>query len=286
MALKEISTEALAKELKRRKEVEEEAERKKREKRYVINYTNCNNARGAGSLETNDLEEAKQLAMNPNGYFEAEIYDREIGRDILISRPQITCVLYEIKEGPCPGCGLTEDQKEDKDGNTYEYHTVPCTTCKPERTDKETKLCAVAYGMDGLTGDSGFGVSSGIEATEDDTFEQLLERYGEDGYAAEIAREDYGGDVEEYYRDSPNSKPIGFWILEKSTVEVISAMYEADFGNDGAVYACNRAAKTAANSRAIKRTSATRNEIVRRLAERGMPPEEIEQELEGLLGTD
>lgn len=104
---------------------------------------------------------------------------------------------------------------------------------------KKAELRAVAYGSDGFAGDSAFypGGDQSFVATEDSTFEQLL-----DAWKSWKMRED-GLEEEELLDEELCELPAGFWLLTDDNLDVATTPGDIECGNDGQAYTVNRAIK-------------------------------------------
>jgi hypothetical protein len=102
---------------------------------------------------------------------------------------------------------------------------------------KKAKLKAVAYGSDGLAGDSAFYPSEqgAIPASKDSTFDQLLDRW------KAWKMEDEGLEEEDMLDEE---MPVGFWLLTEDDLEKALIPTEIECWNDGQTYTVNRAVKT------------------------------------------
>jgi len=134
---------------------------------------------------------------------------------------------------------------------------------------------AMAFGEDGLTGDSGSSPSRDllVDATEDSTFEELLELW-----ARRVAEVDLGGtlnmdgtvtlqddDGEDWVLGGEElvehvcdedvglaQRPVGFWLLTDEAVETVFLLESVEAYGDTEAYVLLRAMKTIANRLASK----------------------------------
>lgn len=104
---------------------------------------------------------------------------------------------------------------------------------------KATKF-AVAFGKDGFTGDSSFACDYAVPATNNSTFDELLEAW--------TKAQDDDGELENCFGDD---RPVGFWILSKKNLDIVRSMIH-EVHNDSAAYVQNSAGKHLVHKLATK----------------------------------
>lgn len=98
------------------------------------------------------------------------------------------------------------------------------------------RLFAVAFGKDGMDGDSAFyAPENKIVVRPRDRFKDLLKKW------------EKNPDLE-----PDDERPIGFWIVDGKTLKAADAVWGSGPGNDSATYTCNRAAKMVCMTLAIR----------------------------------
>jgi hypothetical protein len=100
----------------------------------------------------------------------------------------------------------------------------------------DNKMIAVPFGADGFLGDSSFWVGDDLEVSEDAKLEECL--------AAHRANAESEAELEGDVLDEGYEAPVGFWLLDRKSLDTACVAYDADMGgSDTESYTCNRAAK-------------------------------------------
>lgn len=130
---------------------------------------------------------------------------------------------------------------------------------------------AIAFGEDGLAGDSGFHVDTlAVDLEKDETFDELVTRWmtlvakedfdivrtgtdewegpDEDGKTWVLSRDE----LTEFVQEQLDLKPEGFWILEDEDLETVRALGAVECYNDSAAYTVNRCMKVLCDRLALR----------------------------------
>lgn len=109
------------------------------------------------------------------------------------------------------------------------------------------KLVAIAFGADGLAGDSQFYGEPEIPATDKSTYEGLLAKW-------RLWADDYFDDLGEdsYMDENDYDDPAGFWLLKPKDLEIAKTAYEIEAHNDSTCYHNNHMFKMLATKLASK----------------------------------
>ena len=112
----------------------------------------------------------------------------------------------------------------------------------------EYEMRAIAFGSDGFSGDSPFDTGVPLNANGEESFDELLKLWATEIVTEYGLDDDSDGDPIALAKEEMEELPIGFWILEKSSMDIVS-MVSNEFGpnSDGETYRLNRACKKLCN---------------------------------------
>jgi len=115
-----------------------------------------------------------------------------------------------------------------------------------DKIDQVETLYAVAFGEDWCDGDSAFYAPGDIKLSIIDA--DLLSTGGDQSLIYEELLKKW---IKSADAAPDDEQPIGFWIVNEATREAANVIWNSEPGNDGATYACNRAAKEICNGQQV-----------------------------------